>query len=138
MTVTVRGARADDLTFVAQDGYVPDTVVLRKIEADEVFVAEEDGASVGYLRLEYLWSIQPYVALIRVLEPHRGRGAGRALLAYVEGRLRTDGHSVLYSSSQVDEPEAQSWHRAMGFRESGMIAGINAGGVGEVFFRKEL
>ena len=46
--------------------------------------------------------------------------------------------SALYSSSQVDEPPPQAWHRHMGFQECGIIAGINEGGVGEVFFRKAL
>ena len=38
----------------------------------------------------------------------------------------------------MNEAEPQAWHRAAGFRECGIIAGINEGGIGEVFFRKEL
>jgi len=45
---------------------------------------------------------------------------------------------VLFSSSQANEPEPQAWHRHVGFEECGFIAGINEGGVGEVFFRKVL
>jgi hypothetical protein len=52
--------------------------------------------------------------------------------------LRGQGCPALYSSSQADEPEAQAWHRRVGFEECGLIAGINRGGVGEVFFRKQL
>jgi hypothetical protein len=53
-------------------------------------------------------------------------------------RLRRQGHTVLYSSSQADEAEPQAWHRHVGFVECGFVAGINAGGVGEIFFRKQL
>jgi GNAT superfamily N-acetyltransferase len=101
-----------------------------------VLVAELDGTPVGYLRIELLWSLQPYVALIRVLEGYRRRGVGRALLSHLEQSLKDAGQSQLFSSCQVDEPEPQAWHRHMGFSECGIISGLNEGGVGEVFFRK--
>lgn len=138
MGIAVRPAEGKDLPFVSQDGYVDPTLVERKIGQNEVFVAELDGEPVGYLRIEYLWSVQPYISLIHVLEPQRRRGVGRALLAHVERILKEAGRSTLFSSSQVDEPEPQAWHRRMGFSECGIINGLNEGGVGEVFFRKPL
>ncbi len=92
----------------------------------------------GYLRLEYLWSKIPYVGLIRVQEAFRRRGVGRAIVDFLDRFLRENGHKVLMSSSQVNEPSAQAWHRAVGFEECGIIAGINKNGIGEVFFRKSL
>ena len=100
-------------------------------------IAEWNGKRVGYVRLEYLWSIVPYIALIRVLPEYRRQGAGKALLRFIETFLREAGHEALYSSSQADEPEPQAWHRHVGFEECGFIAGINES-VGEVFFRKNL
>ena len=44
----------------------------------------------------------------------------------------------LYSSSQENESAPQAWHLHMGFAECGFISRINAGGVGEVFFVKDL
>jgi len=52
--------------------------------------------------------------------------------------LCDQGFDVLYSSSQVDEPKPQAWHRHMGFEECGVINGINQGDIGEIFFRKRL
>ena len=117
---------------------MPAEILRRKIQAREVFLAEHSEQAVGYLRLEYLWSEVPYIALIKVLEPFRLQGVSRALLCHVEGILRTRGHTRLYSSSQADEPGPQSWHRHMGFTECGIIAGLNEGGIGEVFFCKSL
>jgi len=137
--LTIRLAAQAELDFVRQiDRHIPVEVAARKIEAQEILIAEANSALVGYLRLEFLWSLVPYIALIRVMPEYQRQGAGRALLAFLEDRLRGQGHTVLYSSSQADEAEPQAWHRHMGFAECGFVAGINAGGVGEIFFRKQL
>jgi ribosomal protein S18 acetylase RimI-like enzyme len=138
LPITVRFATGADLAWCTQQDDPPSAIITRKIDANEVLIAEIDGLPVGFLRVEYLWSALPYIAMIRVLEADRQQGIGRALLAFLESYLRAQGHTVLLSSSQVDEPPPQAWHRHMGFVECGILAGINPGGVGEVFFRKEL
>jgi GNAT superfamily N-acetyltransferase len=138
MPISVRLAEHTDLVFVRQDEYVDATVVARKIDQGEVIVSESDGVPSGYARIEYIWSLRPYLSLIRVVERHRRQGVGTAMLSYLGEMLKSQGHAVLLSSSQVDEPEPQAWHRRMGFRECGIINGMNEGGVGEVFFVKDL
>src|SRR5262245_35664334 len=128
--VSVRFATLADLEFVQQDHYISPEIIRRKIAWQEVIVAEQRGCLVGYLRLEYLWSSIPYIALIRVLPDFRRQGIGQALLSFLEAYLRSQGHTALYSSSQADEPEPQAWHRRVGFKECGIIAGINRGGIG--------
>ena len=117
---------------------VPVDVIEGKIERREILLAERAGALAGYLRLEYLWSMVPFLGLIWVVEGQRRQGVGKALLAYVGDFLRGRGHGALYSSSQADEPEPQAWHRHVGFEECGFIGRINEGGIGEIVFRKRL
>jgi GNAT superfamily N-acetyltransferase len=69
---------------------------------------------------------------------YRRQGVGRALLGVVGREIRARGHVALYNSSQADEAERQVSHRHVGFAECGFLAGVNAGGVGEVFFRNLL
>ncbi|HJK96009.1 MAG TPA: GNAT family N-acetyltransferase [Polyangiaceae bacterium LLY-WYZ-14_1] len=138
MSVYVRFARPDDVGLVSQDGSIPREVVLRKINLEEVIVAEVDGKTVGYIRLEYLWSHVPYMALIYVLGTHRRRGVGRALLKFTTDYLRALGHEHFFSSSQDNEPEPQAWHRQVGFVDAGRIEGINPDGSTELFFRLKL
>jgi len=113
-------------------------VIRHKIINDEIIIAELDGQPIGYLRIEYLWSNIPYIGVIFVVDDYRDEGVGSKILIFLEDYLRSRGYDVLYSSSQVNEPEAQAWHRSVGFVESGIISGINEGGIGEVFFRKSL
>jgi len=120
------------------DPYLPDAAFAPKIAAQELILAELAEETIGYLRLEYIWGKIPYIGLIWLKPAHRGRGIGTAVLRFLENYLRERGCRFLLSSSQVNEPEPQAWHRAVGFRECGIIAGINDGGIGEVFFRKEL
>ena len=133
--IHVRFAHQGDLEYASQDQYIPAEVVARKIDLSEVIIAEVDGQRVGYLRLEYLWSILPYIALITVDPTRRRIGVGRSMLGFVLEFLARGNHDLLYSSSQADEPEPQAWHRHMGFQDCGVITGINEGGVCEVFFK---
>ena len=136
---TVRFAGSDDLAWCSnQDESVDQDVLERKIPWKELLIAEMAGKRVGYLRLEYLWSKIPYIGLVKVNQEQRGQGVGRAMLRFLEAFLRENKFRVLMSSSQVNEPRAQEWHRKMEFQESGIVVGINKGGIGEIFFTKPL
>ena len=82
--IVIRFARLDDLDFAYQDGYITAKILKSKIEGqlalnpdciEDVVIAEWNGKRVGYVRLEYLWSIVPYIALIRVLPEYRRKGS---------------------------------------------------------------
>jgi len=137
--VLVRFAGPEVLEWcVVSDSHVTEQIIRHKIINDEIIIAELDGEPIGYLRIEYLWSTIPYIGVIFVIEAYRSEGIGQKILTFLEDYLRSRGHDVLYSSSQANEPEPQAWHRSVGFVESGIISGINEGGIGEVFFRKSL
>ncbi|NHI90035.1 MAG: GNAT family N-acetyltransferase [Candidatus Thorarchaeota archaeon] len=137
--VVVRFAGPEDLEWcVVEDEHVTEQIIRHKIVNDEIIIAELDGKQVGYLRLEYLWSTTPYIAVVFVEDDYQKEGIGRKILSFLEDYLRSRGHDRLFSSSTVNEPEPQAWHRAVGFVESGMINEINDDGIGEIFFRKSL
>jgi len=128
----------DEPTCRRMDPYLPAPVLTHKIALHELVLVEIAGKAIGYVRLEYIWGKVPYIGLIWLEPQYRGQGIGKAVLSFLEAHLRERGCTFLLSSSQVNEPEPQAWHRAVGFRECGIIAGLNEGGVGEVFFRKDL
>jgi L-amino acid N-acyltransferase YncA len=139
MTYLIRfGCDADLEDISTIDPNVSKPILLWKLMNREIVLATEDGVMVGYLRLEFLWSKYPYLGLIIVNSSHRKQGIGKAMLSCLEDHLRKQGIAALYSSSQVNEPEPQQWHRYVGFKECGVINGINPGGVGELFFVKSI
>ena len=123
---------------MVEDSYVTEMIIRNKIVNDEIIVVELDGQLIGYIRLEYLWSMIPYIGVIFVIDAYRNAGVGRKMLRFLEEHLRIHGHDALMSSSQANEPEPQAWHRSVGFEECGIISGLNEGGIGEIFFRKRL
>jgi GNAT superfamily N-acetyltransferase len=139
LSADVRFADLRDLDFCIKSDFkhISESMIKRKMEEKAIILAEVDGKPVGYLRIEYLWLAVPYIGLIVVTEEYRRKGVGSAMVEFLEDYLAGKGHDLLYSSSQVDEPEPQTWHRKVGFEECGIIAGINEG-VGEVFFRKTI
>jgi len=140
LSVNVRFAELKDLDFCIKSdySYVSKNVLRRKIREKAVILAEVDGKPIGYLRIEYLWLKIPFLSVITVEEEYRRKGVGTTMIRFLEQHLRKRGHKILYSSSQANEPGPQAWHRKIGFEECGYIAGINEGGVGEIFFRKSL
>ena len=107
----------------------------RQIDAQQVFVLEVDGEIGGLLRFDVLWTTVPFLALIFINAPLRGRGYSRQMLKALCAHLKNQGYVALLSSSQTDEPEAQKWHRHMGFHSNGIIENIAEEGVGELVFR---
>lgn len=136
--VMVRMAVPGDLDFIRQRSGLAQGVLLRKISEGEIILLIVNGEPMGQLHLGFLWSEIPMIDLIYINQPFRQRGFSRLLLGFLEDRLRERGYEVLYSSSQLDEPQPQAWHRYMGFEACGVINGLNAAGIGEVFFRKAL
>ena len=134
--VMVRIAAPGDLDFIKQNSRLPRERLLQKIQQDEILILRVNDEPVGHLWFGFLWSTIPFIDLIYIKQDYQKRGLSRVLLGFLEAYLEESGYDVLYSSSQMDEPEPQAWHRHVGFEECGVISGINDGGIGEVFFRK--
>jgi GNAT superfamily N-acetyltransferase len=110
----VRFASLADVDVVSRYNYIAKVggadVVRRMIARQQVVVAEQDGRRLGYAYFDYLGVLDPFLAMIWVFEEYRERGAGKAILRFLEDYFRAQGHDVLYSSSRVDEPRPQAWH----------------------------
>jgi ribosomal protein S18 acetylase RimI-like enzyme len=103
------------------------------IISQRVFVARKDSQLAGYLIWQVIWGNTPFLALIRVAPPFRGKGLGTSLLKLCEKKLKAGGYKALVSSSEASNQEGRDFHRKKGFREIGIV---EMGYGPEVFYRK--
>ncbi len=140
--VNLRVASINDIVQIRKHEheypYVTDDLLKQSIENGWVYVAEVGSEIIGYARLEFIWLAVPYLALITFEEEYQGQGIGSSMIEKISQDLICKGHKKMYTSSVVIEPRPQMFHRKCGFKECGIISGMNDDGVGEIFFVKEL
>ncbi len=116
--MVIRQAQMKDAPWLAKhDRYLSEEAVKMKIERGEIYVAEEDGI-VGWLRFSLFWDFIPFMNMLFVLEPHRGRGIGGALTDHWEEEMKRRGSTDLLTSTLSDE-HAQHFYRKRGYRDIG-------------------
>lgn len=89
------------------------------------FVAEEDGAVVGFVyaaafrtKEAYRWDVE---LTIYLAPGHAGHGLGRALMDACLARLRAQGYLNVYSCITLPNASSVGLHRAFGFDELGVF-----------------
>lgn len=112
------GALADEaLAFLS--GKAPPAIL-----AAVLLAAASDGALLGMIELSlrpYADGCEstpvPYVEGWYVVEGHRGRGIGRALVAAAEDWARARGYTEMASDALLDNTISEQVHKALGFEE---------------------
>ncbi|MFN7572081.1 MAG: GNAT family N-acetyltransferase [Betaproteobacteria bacterium] len=138
-TTIVRHARTGDIDWLATHDRWPRAEDWPlKVAARHIYLAEHAGERAGWARLDVLRSTVPFMAMIQVLPPWRGRSLSRALLDFIETDLRRRGYAALLSSAQSDEPQAQAWHLRLGFAHNGIVEHVVDEGIHELVYRKLL
>lgn len=89
-------------------------------EYGQVWVIEDDAATVGYAALTFGYSLEyrgrdALVDELFLAESHRGRGLGMATLAFLEAECRRQGIAALHLEVARDNTRAQAVYRAAGF-----------------------
>jgi GNAT superfamily N-acetyltransferase len=144
ISVTVRQAQLTDaqtcLSFERKDEFgtetkIDDIFIKAQISIGASFIAECNGAAVGYASLNFLYAARkPMLSWWYVEEAYRKSGIGTKLLAEVERYLCSLGFKTLLISACRANEVAR--HRAAGLKELGMIhLGENEN---EYFFAKEI
>ncbi|HET6472767.1 MAG TPA: GNAT family N-acetyltransferase [Pseudomonadales bacterium] len=135
-SVGVRFAYEHDVEWlVAQERHIGRDVVADKVAREEFLVAELAGEPIGWLRWSYFWDEIPFMNLLFIIEPLRGRAHGRVLVDEWECVMRARGHRRLLTSTLSDE-RAQHFYRRLGYRDAGAL--LLPGEALEILFMKEL
>ncbi len=112
------------------DGYIKQMFRESKRYAGKIFVADDDGAVVGYAsvwaraRAEDLWEEPQEYALVPelvVLSSHRNRGIGRLLLSTSAAYARSHGCECLRISTLAANDAARALYASQGFKDHEIV-----------------
>ena len=117
--MTIRTADMTDLpVLVCHDRHISKTELENLICLGRVTVLEVEGQFAGWLRWNLFWDNTPFLNMLYLLEPYRGKGYGRELMKHWETNLRNLGFDRCLTSTASDE-YAQHFYRKLGYTALG-------------------
>lgn len=115
----IRHATKEDIDILNQnDKYISKQELENLVRLDRVYLAEEDGVFVGWLRYNMFWDNTPFMNMLYLLEDSRGKGYGRQLVERWEKDMRELGFDVVMTSTASDE-YAQHFCHKLGYKTIG-------------------
>ena len=117
--MTIRPALSADLPLLAEyDRHIAREELHNLIALGRVAIAEEGETFLGWLRWNLFWDNTPFLNMLYLSEPHRGKGCGKALMQWWEAEMRKLGFSTVMTSTASDE-YAQHFYRKLGYTAIG-------------------
>lgn len=113
-------SQADRAYIVEKDRHIHPTLVETKIKEKEIYIFWEGEARIGWMRYGYFWDNMPFMNMIWIDEPFRGRGSGQRVVQYWENEMKKKGFDTVMTSTQSDE-SAQHFYRGMGYVDAGAL-----------------
>ena len=134
--MTIRIATMNDLSrIVEQDRHISPEELKSLIFLGRVAVAEDEESFLGWMRWNLFWDNTPFLNMLYLLEPHRGKGYGKTMMAWWEREMHSQGFDTLMTSTASDE-YAQHFYQKLGYSAVGGFA--LPGEVYELIFVKNL
>lgn len=132
----IRTANENDLKWLAaHDTHVSQEELKHLLSLQRVYVAEADGQRIGWLRYNLFWENTPFLNMLFLLAPQRGKGYGKALVQAWEDNMRAAGYSVVMTSTASDECAQHFYHKLCYQTVGGFLPN---GGPLELILQKEL
>lgn len=134
--MTIRTATMDDLSSLAKhDHHISEKEFGNLISLGRVTLAEVEGEFSGWLRWNLFWDNTPFLNMLFLLEPHRGKGHGRELMVHWETQMANLGFDRVMTSTASDE-YAQHFYQKLGYTAIGGFTPL--GESYEIIFEKSL
>ena len=115
----IRPATPDDIEILSkQDMHISKQELENSIRLGRVYVAEENGNFVGWLRYNLFWDNTPFMNMIYLLEENRGTGFGKQLVEYWENQMKMSNCKIVMTSTASDE-YAQHFYHKLGYSTIG-------------------
>lgn len=133
-----RLATEKDLNWlIGYDGDLGEELAKLFIKRQQIFVAEEEGRCLAFLRLEYLSQRHPFIGEIQIYKSARDKDWGRELLEALIPFLKAKGINHLLCLSNADKEAPLQWYEDMNFKPAGDLGDLDKDGVSELVFVKK-
>lgn len=132
----IRYAKKTDIVLLTEhDKHISKEELKNAVSLRRIYIAEENGSFVGWLRYNLFWDNTPFMNLLYILEKYRGKGFGRQIVSFWEDEMARLGFETLMTSTQSNE-YAQHFYFKLGYEA---IGGFRLDGDAyEVIFAKSL
>jgi len=115
----MRIAQKADLDVLSiYDRHISKDELQYSILRSRVYIAEENGEFIGWLRYNLFWDNTPFLNMIYFLDGYRGKGFGRHLVSYWENQMKLLNYKCVMTSTASDE-YAQHFYNRLGYRVIG-------------------
>lgn len=111
------------------------TELENSIRAGRVLMILEGDTLVGWLRYNLFWDNTPFLNMLYVLEPYRGKGYGSRLVGHWEAEMADRQYGRVLASTLSNE-QAQHFYRKHGYADCGALKLPEE--ALEILFRKDL
>ena len=125
MKMQIRKAVEKDISIIAaHDRWIGKEELARKIDTGRLFVIFEADTFVGWIRYGLFWDNTPFLKMLHLLEPFRGRGNGTKALQFWESEMRKLGYRLVMTSTAQTE-YAQHFYVNNGYKAAGSFQMAN-------------
>ena len=115
----IRYAKKEDIDILtANDKHVDKSEMLNLIALNRVYIMEDEGKFIGWLRYNLFWDHIPFMNMIQLNDEDRGKGYGRMFVEYWESEMRRLGYKKVMTSTASDE-FAQHFYIKLGYSTIG-------------------
>lgn len=115
----IRFAKEEDIDMlVKNDKHIDKKELLNLIGLNRVYVMEEEGRFIGWLRYNLFWDHIPFMNMVHLNEEDRGKGYGRQFVEFWEDEMRKLGYTKVMTSTASDE-FAQHFYIKLGYSTIG-------------------
>ena len=112
----IRLAAVKDIPILSlYDKHISKTELTHIIPLNRVYIAEEKGDFLGWLRYQLFWDNTPFLNMLYVLEKNRGKGYGKALLDHWERNMKVCEYPLVMTSTPSNE-YSQHFYVKLGYR----------------------
>lgn len=101
------------------------------------YLISVEGRVAGVICVRHPWLRGPYIELLGLAPEQRGRGLGRAVMAWAEAEARREAKNLWVVASAFNR-QALKFYDSLGFRPIGAIPGLVQPGQDEILLRKPL